>query len=187
MAKDLIHDIYDVMGRGVAAKRRPVPHMSIYGPFSIKHPRDVILAVARAAAGIKGFDYEVTGVGTFTRGHIFNRRKEVVFLKVDDADGGIIRFHDDVYNILDGRAVLRDPKFDKPGHFTPHITMALRESGLDGVEKYLKGRVIYAKGRICRVTLMKRGRILYEYDMETEKILNRDQALRRRNYCRDSG
>lgn len=183
MAKDLISDVYQSLRSGVGARRHPVPHMTVYGPFSIRSVRDVSDAVRRAAGGADGFDYEVDGVGTFKRGWLFMAEKEVVYLSVSDITGEIARFHDELYRLLDGRATLKEPNLGKPGKFTPHITMALREAGLDEVESYLKKHDVHAQGRICRVTLLERGRIVFEYDMERRRVMGREEALRRRNVC----
>ena len=121
--------------------------------------------------------------GTFKRGWLFMAEKEVVYLSVSDITGEIARFHDELYRLLDGRATLKEPNLGKPGKFTPHITMALREAGLDEVESYLKKHDVHAQGRICRVTLLERGRIVFEYDMERRRVMGREAALRRRNVC----
>ena len=66
-----------------------------------------------------------------------------------------------------------NPKF----HF--HATLAMKDIDrkFDGVWDYLKKYDIRVMGFCLRITLIKEGKIMYEFDLSTQRLLNRRQAL----------
>ena len=46
--------------------------------------------------------------------------------------------------------------------------------------EYLKNYDIKTKGMCFRITLLKQGKIMYEYDLSTKRLPNRRQSIGRR-------
>ena len=65
-------------------------------------------------------------------------------------------------------------------HF--HATVGLKDIDrkFDDIWEYLKNYKIKTKGTCYRITLLNRGKIMYEYELPTKRLLNRQQALRRK-------
>ena len=75
-----------------------------------------------------------------------------------------------------------DASHDSRGKFKFHATIAMKDIHykFDKIWEYLKNYHIKTKGMCYRITLLKQGKIMYEYDLLTKRLLNRRQSLSRR-------
>jgi len=78
VTKKLIFDIYKKFQVRGAIRMRPVPHVSLFGPFYTRSIRDVKQIISEVGQEYSKLDYEVTGFDYFERKirSFFNSKKE---------------------------------------------------------------------------------------------------------------
>ena len=71
---------------------------------------------------------------------------------------------------------------DSKNKFKFHATIALKDihRKFDRIWDYLKNYKIKTNGVCLRITLLKKGKIMYEYELPTKRLLNRRQSIGRR-------
>ena len=67
MIRELIYDIYKKFSVQGAVKYRPVPHMSLFGPFGCRSIRNVIRALEEVGSEFSQISYKVDGFDYFER------------------------------------------------------------------------------------------------------------------------
>ena len=65
MARDLIYDVHKKFRVRGAVKHRPVPHMSLFGPFGCKSLRDVIHTIGEVGSEFSELPYDIDGFDYF--------------------------------------------------------------------------------------------------------------------------
>ena len=91
MARDLIYDIHKKFRVRGAVKHRPVPHMSLFGPFGCKSLRDVIHTIGEVGSEFSELPYDIDGFDYFEIKKKFlfittSSRKNVIYLKIKPSD-----------------------------------------------------------------------------------------------------
>jgi len=170
-ARELIYDIarkHRVKGR---IETRPVPHMSLYGGSETYRMKDVIQGVVDVGKRyrlvpftIRGFDY-------------FDKASKVIFIRVDPSDD-LVRLRKDLYERL--RLISKPSTWDKRDGFNFHITIAFKDidEKFDRIWDDIKLHSNEIQQHLFRITILgTHNKIMYEYDLILQKLLNRNQAL----------
>jgi 2'-5' RNA ligase len=163
--------VNEVDNKFLLSKGKKVPHITLIQPFTTSNQKKLVTTFKRICSKYKSpMKFTVDGFGVFP---FF-----VIFAKVEPSSQ-LLKFRKDLKYILN--------RFCKIGDFNrtykPHTTIALRM----GIIKFFriwfylkrKPRLVFTN-HIMRVTLLKGKRILYEYDFIKHKLLNRKQALSRK-------
>jgi len=187
VTKKLIFDIYHKFGVRGAIKRRPVPHISLFGPFNTRSVKEVIAIMRKVGSSYSSLDYEISGFGYFQ--HIKwsfiipHTKKNVIHLKIK-LDPNFQKFRDELAKELIPKTKSQDAKIDSISGFVPHATLAMKDihQKFEDIWDYLKMYDIKTKGVCYRITLMNRGKIVCEYDLVQKRILNRREALSGRGW-----
>lgn len=181
-AKKLIYDLYKKFGVRENLRQRPVPHVTLYGPFQARSVRQIANIIKDAAQDFDAFRYTINKFDSFDKKTgWFSKRKHVVYLKIN-ARSDIKKFHSKLYQRLVEITDPKDPDIEKMNPFPFHVTLALKDidEKFDDIWKYLSKTNIRLRGEFCGVTLLRDGKIMCEYDLARHRLLDREQALRRR-------
>lgn len=186
LARQLIYDIFHKFRVKGQVRKRPVPHVTLFGPFGCKSIRDVIHTMGKVGSQYSELRYEIYGFDYFELKKKFlfittATKKNVIYLKIVPSEDlkdfrhelakKLLKFTDAVNTSHDSR--------DK---FKFHATIAMKDihHKFDEIWEYLKNYNIKTEGICYRITLLKQGKIMYEYELPTKRLLNRRQSLRRR-------
>ncbi len=147
-------------------KYHKVPHITLIQPFATNKQKLLVSDFKKICSKQKLMKFTVDGIGVFP---FF-----VVFLKVKP-NKELVEFRKKLLNKIKSYCRVND--INRP--YKLHTTIALRM----GLIKFFriwfylkqKPRIIFTNN-IMRVTLLKEGKILYEYDFLSRRLLNRKQA-----------
>jgi 2'-5' RNA ligase len=168
--KDIIHEINRKFKVG---KRRNVPHITLAGPLTTKNEMKLISDFARVCSKTEIMKFKLKGFNTFDS----NR---VVFVDIG-ASEKFNEFRVKLANAIKSYCKLKslDKRKDKE-IFGYHSTLAMNLSP----DKFKKIKSYINRKRkpnfnqiVMRVTLLKNGRILREYDFLQRRLLNGRQSL----------
>ncbi|QUC65422.1 2'-5' RNA ligase family protein [Nitrosopumilus sp. K4] len=187
LARQLIYDIFHKFRVRGQVRKRPVPHVTLFGPFGTKSMRDVIHTIGEVGSAYSELPYEIDGFDYFELKKKFlfittSSKKNVIYLKIVPSNDlkdfrqklakQLLKFTDAVNTSHDSR--------DK---FKFHATIAMKDIHykFDKIWEYLQNYEIKTQGVALRVTLLKQGKIMYEYEFPTKRLLNRRQSLSKRH------
>jgi len=165
--------IYEINRRFGVGKIKHIPHVTLVGPITTSNERRLIADFARICSQTNLMKLKGDGFGTWD----FNR-----VVKVDiGASEGLNEFRIKLVELLRTYCKLQqqDKKKDTD-KFGYHSTLAmnLSQKEFDLIKKHIKNKAPPNFTQIImRVTLLKGGRILREYDFLQRRLLNRKQAL----------
>ena len=167
--------IYHINRKFRVGKGKHVPHISLLGPFTTNNEAKLISDFARICSKTKLLKFKLKGFGTFDS----NR---VIYVKINASDS-LNDFRIKLTNTL--RKYCKVKPHDKKNEkekFAYHstIVMKLTEKKFNQIKKYInsKPKPNYSQ-IVMRITLLKRGKILKEYDFMQRRLLNRNQSLNR--------
>ena len=188
VCKQLIFDIYRKFRVRGAVKHRPVPHFTLFGPFNCKSVKKVIEIIKETGEPYSQLEYQAQGFGYFESKKKFlffntSTRKHVVYLKINPSDD----LRDFRYALA--KKLLKtcnSTNFDhqSKNEFHFHATLAMKDidSSFDDIWAYLKKYNITQYAVAYRITLLRKGKIVCEYDFRDGNVLDRFQVLRRFRY-----
>ena len=186
LTKKFIYDLfYRFKVRG-QVRTRPVPHVTLFGPFGCKSIRQVIHTMGEVGSEYQELEYGVDGFDYFELKKKFlfvttSTKKNAIYLKIipsKELEDFRSRLAKKLLKLVDNTST-----FDRSrGKFHFHATIGLKDIDrkFDDVWEYLKNYRIKTRGTCYRITLLNRGEIMYEYELPTKRLLSRRQALRRR-------
>jgi len=167
--------IYNIYRKFRVGKGKKVSHISLVCITNTTNEKRLISDFARICSQTKQMKFAVNGFGTFDN-------NQVVYAKIDAST----RLNDFriklVENIKSYCQVQPNDKNKDKDKFGYHSTLAMKMSPekFNQVKRYVmrlpKPRYSHI---VMRVTLLKRGKILKEYDFMQRRLLNRQQALNR--------
>jgi len=167
--------IYDVNRKFGVGKRRHVPHITLVGPIATNDERRLILDFARICSKTKLMKIKGRGFGTFDT----NR---VIFVNI----GASERLNEFRVNLVDTlRLYCRLQPHDKrkqKENFGYHSTLAMKldQNEFNAIKSYIKNKPAPEFTQVVmRITLLKGGKILREYDFLQRKLFDRREALNR--------
>lgn len=159
-------------------KKQVVPHITLFGPFTTTDERKVTSAFLSVCKKYNLMTFKLKGFGNFD-----NR---VIFIDVIPSEE-LKEFRRDLAKEITGlrnffifRTVKTKGITDLEDHHTFHATIAFKdiENKFRSILAYLKNKhTPHIDQRLLRVTLLKNGKILYEYDFLQGRLLNRREAL----------
>ena len=177
VAKEMIRDLaYNLRRHFVrpaerGSESRVVPHISLAGPLTTNDERSLVDEVVNACRRVnRPVKFKLDGFGTFNN--------NVIFVRINPS-AELISLQQDIAERLDNFCVLRPHDLKLPFPF--HSTLYMDRGGIknfDKVWEFVNTFVIPPFDLyLARVTILKDGLILREYDLILDKILDRGEAL----------
>ncbi len=186
LCKKLIYDIFYKFRVSNVASKRPVPHISLFGPFDCKSIKPVIHEIKKTGKNYTKLEYKVSGFDYFELKKKFlfittSTKKNVLYLKIE-ASEDLKEFRHSLSKKLLKITKSVNIDNDSKEDFKFHATIAMRDIDrkFDRIWDYLKKYKIHKNGTSYRITLLRKGRIVCEYDLYEQRFLKRTQALRRK-------
>ena len=186
IAKKLIYDIYHKFQVKKIAANHPVPHVTLFGSFGCKSISSVMRCIREVCSEYSELEYQINGFDYFElkKKFIFittSTRKNVLYLKIIPSEElkecryRLAQKLLDITNTIDGDESSKDK-------FEFHTTLAMKDihEKFEKIWEYLKNYKIKTYGVCYRITLLKESKIMYEFDLPTQKMLNRKQVLNRK-------
>lgn len=168
--KSMIYSINKKFGVG---KRKHIPHITLVGPLTTNNERRLVSNFARICSQTKLMKFKGSGFGTFD-----NNR--VVFVNITP-DERFNEFRVNLSKTLNEYCKLpAHNKREEHDRFGYHSTLAMKldQNEFNQIKNYIRDKPAPDFTQIVmRVTLLKGGRILKEYDFIQRKLFNRRQAL----------
>jgi len=154
-------------------KHRPVPHISLAGPFTIRNQRKLVSDFKKLCMQYNLMNYIVEGYETF-------EDSKVVYINVK-ADKQLDDFRWKLSNTLKEYCYLKP--HDLVRKFYYHITIAMRipQNKFKSIKRYINNKPKpNHQYTLMRIAIIKNSRILYEYDFLQNRLLNRREAKSKR-------
>lgn len=153
----------------IRPKHRPVPHISLVGPFTTKNEKKLIKEFHRVCQLQNLMKFEVIGFNVF-------EENKVVFIDIIP-DLNLDEFRWELSKTLQGFCKLKTFDLLRIFEFHATIAMKLNPKKFTQVKKYInKLSQPHFKNLTLRVALIRNSRILFEYDFLLRKLLNRLEA-----------
>ena len=180
--KYLKRSIFDVARRfcvkGVT-KKRPVPHITLVGPFETREIKRVIADVKNVAKKYNLVNFKVIGFGYFN-----NPGGKVVYADIEPS-----KELEELRWELSKRLMkyVRLEEGDRRERFSFHATIAFKDIDrkFSEIWRYLKHKENPNINQyLLRITIIKGGRIVCEYDLMLKRLLDRRDALSKRVWKR---
>lgn len=165
--------IYEINRQFKVGKRKHVPHITLVGPITTNQEQRLISDFAKICSRTELMKFKGRGFGTFDS-------NKVVFVNIGPSDK-LNNFRITLVQALKSYCSLQsqDKRIDNFGYHST-LAMNLNQEEFDLIKKHIKNKQPPDFTQIImRVTLLKRGKILREYDFIQRKLFNRKQALNR--------
>jgi 2'-5' RNA ligase len=173
-ATNLIYDVSKKFNVKGVTKNRPVPHITLFGPFTTRYEKKVVSEVVNACKGYELVPFKVKGFGYFD-----NPTNKVIYLDIQPSK----RLGDLRRSISERLLRITNTKpFDEQFNFAFHAAIALGDIDrkFDGIWEYIHRREQPdINQHLLRVAILKNRRILREYDLLQKRLLTRRQAKSR--------
>lgn len=172
-AKHLIHEVARKFRVEGVTRNRAVPHITLFGPFTTRHEEKMVSEVVNVGRKFSLVPFIVKGFNYFDKEH------KVIYIDISpSAELKELRWElaRKLGNTSDS------PQWDNQKQFQFHATVAFRDIDRKFLRiwEYIKEKEEpNINQHLLRITILKGGRILYEYDLTLKKLLNRRQALSR--------
>ncbi len=153
----------------IRSKYRAVPHISIAGPLKTSRQAQLIGTFARLCKKYSLMKFKFDGYGVFPE----NR---VVYIKVK-SDQQFNNFRKELIRSIKTHCTM--PDHCKKVIWYPHITLAMKlnPQKYQAIKKYVeRKKKLQFLYKVPRLTLLKEGIILKEYDFILKRLFNRQQA-----------
>ncbi|MCJ7647777.1 MAG: 2'-5' RNA ligase family protein, partial [Candidatus Lokiarchaeota archaeon] len=178
-AKDVIYDVarkFDVNG---VTQNRPVPHISLYGTFKTLNEKKIISEIESV-----GRRYELVRFRIKRFCYFYNNNKnKVIILEIEPYED-LENLRLDICRRLSKYSTSYKP-FNTNRNFNFHVTVA-KDIDYEFIriwdyiqmkwEPYIPRHLLIPR-YLLRITIIKNSKILYEYDLMQQKLLNREEAL----------
>lgn len=179
--KNLIWDIAKKFRVTGAITRRPVPHITLAGPFTSSHIGEITRAVESVGRKyypmpfqIKGFYHFTSTKGKKVIGFHINPSKELENLRWELAQQ------------IERWATLKE--YDKKRNFLFHATIAFKDIDrkFSKIFQYLGEKEDFEiNTHMLRICILRNSKILYEYDLHLHRFLNRQKAKNKELFIRE--
>jgi 2'-5' RNA ligase len=160
--------------KGVTRKR-PVPHISLAGPFETRDIKRVIRDVESVAKTYNLVNFKLKGFGYFN-----NPNSKVIYADIEPSKE-LEELRWELAKRLMKYVELKEG--DKNKKFAFHATIAFKDIDrkFSDIWRYLKSKEEpYINQYLLRITILRNGKILYEFDLMLKRLLNRREALSNR-------
>jgi len=179
--RNLIWDIakkFRVIG---AIKKRPVPHITLAGPFTSTHINEIIRGVESVGRHYRPIPFQIKGFDSF----ISTKGKRVLGLHINPS-----RELEDLRWKLAQRimpwATLKE--YDRKKEFLFHATIAFKDIDrkFSKISQYLSEKEDFEiNTTMIRICILRNSLILYEYDLHLQRFLNRQKAKNKELFIRE--
>lgn len=166
--KTIIYDVARKFRVKGITRKRPVPHITLFGPFTTRNQKKLVSSVVSAGKKYDLVPFKIKGFNHF--------RNEVIFLDIEPSNKLKKLRRDLAKGLL---KISRTKSFDKSFNFSFHATVAFKDirRKFSKIWNYIKQKEeLNIKQHLLRITIIKNSRILYEYDLLQKRLLNRNQA-----------
>ena len=179
-AKRLIYNVARKFGIKGVTRKKVVPHITLFGPFTTRYEKKMVSEVINVAKKYTLVPFKVKGFNFFD-----NATNKVIYLNIKPSEE-LKQLRFDLTNRLrkiTNTKSSQDRKNKNKFHF--HATIAFKD--IDKKFNQIWNHLKKKEGQdinqyLIRITILKNGRILCEYDLLQKKRLNRIQALSKRRY-----
>jgi calcineurin-like phosphoesterase family protein/2'-5' RNA ligase len=170
--KKLVHDINK---KYKLSTKRTVPHITLVGPFNTNNEKNLIQEFESMCKNYSLMDFEIDGFNTF-------ENTKVIYLEVKPSE--ILKeFRWILSKKLQSFCNLNSYDYEREFIFHSTIAMKLPNHKYSNLNEYVKNiSKVRFKHKLVRVTLLKNGLILREYDFLLKKSLKRNEAKSKQIY-----
>ncbi len=171
--KNLIYDVARKFNVKGVTQKRAVPHISLFGPFQTKYEKRLVSEIISAGKTYDLVPFKVRGFG-----HFNNKTNKVIYFDITPSQE-LKKLRWDISQRL-SKISYNYPSFDINKDFEFHSTIAFKDidNQFDRIWNYiLQKEEPYIHQHLLRITIIKNGKIFYEYDLMQKRLLNRRQAL----------
>lgn len=170
-ARDEIKElILDTSKRFNIDIHRPVPHITLVGPFDTEEETRLIKDFKSICRNTTLISYVIEGIDIF-------RDNGVIYLDVQPSNE-LISFRKSFRDKLKPYCTLSRVDITEPFVFHATIVKNIRANKVLPIKRRMQQKLRYSH-RMLRLTLLKNGKILYEYDFVLKRLLSRHEALDR--------
>jgi 2'-5' RNA ligase len=174
--REIMRDVADRFEVGAFIDRRPVPHMTLFGPFFTDSPEQVKMVVEATFGDYTKIPYRLAGFN-----HFDNR---VVYVDVGPSEQ-LLAARSELADRLGDIATSTTPLTDHAGSFDYHVTVAFKriEQCFPEIWSYVTDQYQPMFDEyVERVTLLQGRNMVTEYDVPTNRWLDPDFATSRRSW-----
>lgn len=164
-----------------AIRRRPVPHITLVGPFTSSYIRQIIKEVESVGRKYNPISFQIKGFDSFTStkgqkviGFYINPSRELENLRWELAQR------------IEPYAILKE--YDKQRDFIFHATIAFKDIDrkFSKIYRYLQEQEGFEiNTHMLRICILRNSKIIYEYDLHLHRFLNRRQAKNKELFKRE--
>lgn len=171
-AKNLIYDVAREFNVKGITRKKAVPHITLYGSFQTNHEKRLVSEIVLIGQRYNLVPFRVKGFNFFD-----NKQNKVIYLDIEPSEELKCLQRDIAYGLS---KFSNGKSFDFDDDFVFHATVAFKDIDykFDRIWNYIQQRQEpYIHQHLLRITIIKNGKILYEYDLMQKRLLNRRQAL----------
>ena len=165
--------IYGINRKFGVGKKKHIPHITLVGPLTTNNEKRLISDFTRICSETPLMKFKGKGFGTFDS-------NKVVYLNIapsEKLNEFRIKLSDSLREYCKLQSQDKRKDKDKFGYHST-LAMKLNPREFNSIKNYIKNKPAPEFTQIVmRITLLRDGRILREYDFLQRKILNRRQAL----------
>jgi len=176
--RGLISDIDRKFRLGSLKNKRARHHITLVAPFKTRNQKRLVKDFKEVCQKYDRIKFKINGYGTFDPAR-------VVYVNIDPSKK-MVSFRNELLNRLKKYIRLGNTdifrflgvfKINKKYNTHSTIALKLNNDKFKRIKEYVSKRRNIAYDHVMiRATLIKEGKILYEYDFLQEKMLNRNQA-----------
>ena len=171
-AKNLIYDVAKKFKVNGVTQKRAVPHISLFGPFQTNDERRLVSEIISVGQKYDLVHFMVKGFDFFD-----NKQNKVIYIDIEPSEELKCLQRDIAYRLS---KLSNGTSFDSDYNFAFHVTIAFKDIDykFDRIWNYIQQRrEPHIHQHLLRITIIKNGKIFYEYDLMQKRLLNRRQAL----------
>ncbi len=174
-AKGLIYEVARKFRVSGVTRKRPVPHIALFGGFTTRHERSMISEVEDVGRKYFLVPFRVRGFNYFD-----NNINKVIYIDIDSSE----ELEQIRWEIAERLLKITQTKsvHDVKKNYSFHTTTAFKDIDrkFPKIWGYLKTKKApNINQHLLRITILKNGKILREYDLMQKRLLSRRQALDR--------
>jgi len=177
-AKEVIHDVARKFYVNGVTQKRAVPHISLFGNFKTLNEKEIISEIKSVGRRYELVPFRIKGFDFFD-----NKKNKVIYLDVEPSEE-LKNLRRDIYRRL-SKYSNNCKKSDMKHDFDFHATVAFKDIDykFERIWDYIQmKRVPYINQYLLRITILKNSKILCEYDLMQQKLLNRKEALSKEDW-----
>jgi 2'-5' RNA ligase len=164
---------YHLISKFNLDSNRPIPHVTFAGPLSSRDERKLIQDFVEVCSKTPFCSFRIFGYDFF-------EDSRVVFIRIDPSEN-LKEFRWNLSRTIQPYCILQPHDYKKEFVFHATLAMKLTPQKFQRIRQYiLKFHPPSYTHFLIRATLVKKQRILCEYDFLQRKVLARNQALDRR-------